>query len=259
LSYPVEEAQIDYILLGKNDELGAERLNVLSFAVWRKNAVKIIRDIEKYGVKVVNLQPPNLGITQLLNLQSPVKEDEVVGVLDLGAEQFSFYIIYQGSVQFYRSLSLNGNLITKSVADYCGMTFDEAEKSKRRTGLAAVEKVSEGGSFTFTNPTDKQVAYTINTQLERLVNDIDRSFKYFSFKLTFSQVKNMNRLVLLGGGANLRGISDFIASRLYVPVEIINPFKGLVYVIQRFDPEYLKKIGAVMANSIGACSVMREV
>jgi len=69
----------------------------------------------------------------------------------------------------------------------------------------------------------------------------------------------MNRIFVLGGGANLRGLTDFIATRLYVPVEVLNPFKGLVYVIQRFDSEYLKKVSPLMANSIGACLVMSEV
>ncbi len=253
---PAEKANIDYILLDKAGDLQGNRLNVLGLAVLKDETIKLINEIQNFGVEVVSLQPSNVAITNLLIDQGAIKEDEVVGILDLGASQSSFSVIFQGNIHFYRNLTVNGNMITKAISDYCDFAPTDAEHAKRRIGLVTEPKYSEDKSFYVTLGSDKQSVYAITTQLERLVSDIERSFKYLSFKLTFSKIQKMNKIVLLGAGANLRGIADFITTRLYVPVEIIDPFKKLVYVIQRFDADYLKQIGPTIANSVGACSIL---
>ena len=254
--FPVNNAKIDYILLDKAGDLQGNRLNVLGLAVLKEEANKMINEIQNFGAEVVSLQPSNIGIVNLLIEQNSIKEDEVVGILDLGANQSSFSVVFQGNIHFYRNLTVNGSMITKAISDYCDFAPTDAEKAKKRIGLVTKANYSEDKSLYVTLGIEKQSVYAATTQLERLVSDVERSFKYLSFKLSSSKIQKLNKIILLGGGANLRGLVDFIASRLYVPVEVINPFKKLVYVIQRFDADYLKQIGASVANSIGACSML---
>ncbi len=156
--------------------------------------------------------------------------DEVILWLDLGAEESVFIIEKGGVVYFMRNLSVTGAQLTKQLAQTLKIAEPEAEELKRKHGLESWTPEMQAGL-----PTDEEraanpaigVCYALISLLENLVVDIEHSFKYFSYQVTQSQIQKFDRVVLSGGSSSLKKVDQFLADRLSVPVERVEPFTVL--------------------------------
>jgi Tfp pilus assembly protein PilN len=97
----------------------------------------------------------------------------------------------------------------------------QAEKLKREHGIPSVEdrgKTGEGIPLS-------QLAVRIRPVLEKLETEISRSFDYYAFQF---QGETITRLLLTGGGAQLKGIEAFFADRFDVRVGFLDPLAPIV-------------------------------
>jgi type IV pilus assembly protein PilM len=185
----------------------------------------------------IGLRPVKIGIEpfDLVNLSKFYRpgglKDEVTLWIDFGAERTFLAIEKGGSLCFSRNLTLTSKYMTKVLAQYCGVNEGEAEDLKRNYGLifwspdkkipAFYESAKPPGG---TEDKSEKVYYALISHLNNLVVDIMHSFKYFSYQVAQSQITRFDRVVLCGGGANLKNLDKFLSARLGVPVERINPF-----------------------------------
>jgi len=90
---------------------------------------------------------------------------------------------------------------------------------KKTFGLAAssTEQTIAGSS-------DKaiQARNAILPLLENMAQDIEQTFKYFSYQVTQSQITRFEKVILSGGSSYLNGLLPFLRNRLNVEVELIN-------------------------------------
>ena len=61
----------------------------------------------------------------------------------------------------------------------------------------------------------------------------------------------IQRVVLSGGCSLLSDLSSYLSTALELPVEIANPFRGIIADPKKFDPEYLSSIAPQMAVAVG--------
>ena len=107
-------------------------------------------------------------------------------------------------VVFERKIMTGGESLTKSIVDYCKLDVENAEKLKREYGITTgvmSDKIIEA-------------THIQTSSLEKLVSDIQYSIKYFTFQVTRSKINKFEKVLLVGGMANLLGIREFIAERL---------------------------------------------
>ncbi len=183
------------------------------------------------------LKPVRVGISpfDLINLSKYYTakdiKDEVTLWIDFGAENTFLAIEKDDCLCFSRNLTLSSKHLTKALAQYRGIGEEEAEELKRNYGLifwAADKKIpafyEPSESPDKTQDKSELVYYGLISHLENLVVDIMHSFKYFSYQVAHSQITRFHRIILCGGGANLKNLDHFLSVRLGVPVEKINPF-----------------------------------
>jgi cell division ATPase FtsA len=97
----------------------------------------------------------------------------------------------------------------------------QAEKLKREHGIPSVEdrgKTGEGIPLS-------QLAVRIRPVLEKLETEISRSFDYYAFQF---QGETITRLLLTGGGAQLKGIETFFSDRFDIRVGFLDPLAPIV-------------------------------
>ncbi|HOQ31858.1 MAG TPA: type IV pilus assembly protein PilM [Candidatus Hydrogenedens sp.] len=139
---------------------------------------------------------------------------ECVAVIDLGASTTNIVVERDGIFRNTRTLNIGGNDITQAIADAFNIPFDEAEKIKCEKGFAPTG-----------NPQiDGKGGEAIGRVLNRLVNEIQRSFSYFRSLPGGGQV---TRVYLCGGGCALRNIVPFLQRALGIDVRIAQPLSGI--------------------------------
>jgi type IV pilus assembly protein PilM len=88
--------------------------------------------------------------------------------------------------------------------------------------------IIKDNSLVFTRKIDSGVAAItkdLNRQAaERLVQEIERSLHYYGDESSGDKVKS---LILIGGGARIKGLAEFLQENLGVPVSAGDPFTGI--------------------------------
>lgn len=139
---------------------------------------------------------------------------ECVAVIDLGASTTNIVVERDGLFRNTRTLNIGGNDITQAIADTFNISFEEAEKIKCEKGFAPTG-----------NPQiDGKGGEAIGRVLNRLVNEIQRSFSYFRSLPGGGQV---TRIYLCGGGCALRNIVPYLQRALGIDVRIAQPLSGI--------------------------------
>lgn len=209
----LQDYVVDCLFLNENDA-NKEGVEVLIAKVAKRDIQEYTNIIKDIGFKPSAMEVDSLSIAYALTTSGQLKE-EVVVILDIGYDITSFNVIYNGKLYLSRNLTVNASSLTKSIASYCNVDLNTAENLKLNYGVLA------------NNAEGLKVRTAILPQIENLVSDIEVSFKYFSYQLTQSRVAEFNKLILSGGSANLKGLSELLNTRLGVTIEVANPLKGL--------------------------------
>lgn len=223
----VNNLSLDYIVLpGAPEKNDKNKLKLLVVAVSKKDVFDHMSILKSAGLKAKAIEADPLAAYTALSHSGQFRLGDVVIFLDIGLDAASLNIIANG-VRFSRSLYTTGNYLTNSISKMYSMDFNKAEELKISQGLSG----DMGKGFA--------------SALEKIVLDIDHSFKYFSYSLSGSSVLKFDRIVLSGGTSNLKGITEFLGNQLKVPVEIANPFKNVI-----IDEEAARKMSNATLSSI---------
>jgi Tfp pilus assembly PilM family ATPase len=107
----------------------------------------------------------------------------------------------------------------------------------------------------------RQVSQIVAPVLEEIVRDVQRSFNFLASRLNLDpSAPVVDRVILTGGGAMMRGIDRFMASQLGAPVEVFNIFRSLPVTAPNYDASYLAQIGpsCVAATGLAIAEMMQR-
>ncbi|HEY4476683.1 MAG TPA: type IV pilus assembly protein PilM [Candidatus Paceibacterota bacterium] len=133
-------------------------------------------------------------------------------IIDLGAGTTKVAIVDYGVVRLSHTVSKGSQDITLSISRSLGVEFAKAEEIKRRVGL--VETV-EG----------ERVIGLVSTIVEYIFSEVTKVLTIYQHK----QGRAISKIILIGGGALLKGILDVASRSFEVPVTLGNPFEQVEY------------------------------
>ncbi len=146
-------------------------------------------------------------------------------VIDMGASSTRVYIVEFGIIDVSHTINRGGQDITLALAKSGNLTFPEAETLKREKGVSASET---GGAA-----------------LEFIFSEARRIFLTYQRK----EGKAISSVVLVGGGAQLKGIQDVIGKHFDAKIEIASPFDRVS--APAFIADVLKSAGPSFASAVG--------
>ncbi len=223
---PFSEVTLSWTIIGENSD--GKTTKVLLIAV-----PKQIRDMY---IKVFQLAGLNLEIIEIEALAlirslvvDPSKNDVII---DIGAKVTGINFVRNGLLQLTRNLNIGGDTITDRIAQALNLTQPRAEQFKRDFGLNGTEFLPEAV---------KPVLGTIKNEVNQLIG-IYRSHNVA-----------VDRIVLVGGGAQLPGIVDYF-KELGAEAILGDPLARIAYpedvrpVLQRYSLHLPISIGLALRN-----------
>lgn len=246
MSFDLEETTLDYSILDKIKENGAQKVEVLA-AVARNKAVQ-----ERTALlKQAGLKPVAMGVvpSALLNsfkANNTWEKDEVIALIDIEAGTTYLAIIKDAKLKFSREIAFGGDTITRALKERLNLPSLESalerrqkygiidEKSPEKKTEESYHKATEQDRPKVKEEKEKayQVSQIIKIELGKLVNELQLSFN--SYQAQFLEEK-IDRIVLSGGMTKLKNLDKFLSASLKVPVEIERPLNKILV-----EP-YLKK------------------
>ena len=223
-----EGLSFDYVASVQHKDKLSQNTRILVFVVSKETVKQQLKLFQEFSLELIALEPEPYAALGVLFWLGKLGSDETVLVIHLGASQSSITIVHSGQPHLVHPLSVCGNTFTEAIANYYQFDWQKAETMKKQEGLTA-----------------------LSSQLENLVIDIEHTFKYFSHQLMKSAVTTFKRVLLCGGSSSLPNSVTFLADRLTVPVEVVNPLSPAnIYLKQELTP-LVKENSASFTSALG--------
>ncbi len=251
LPFPIETAEIDFHILNEYVEDNVKKLKLIAVACPKHLIDRTLSIAERAGLQPIHLDVAPFALWNTLSVWNQLKKEETVALIDLGAEKTGIYVFKDGILQFSREVTPAGADITRAIMEGIGpegepeRIFERAEGIKQEMGIPS-EPYQERTSDTSTSLS--KISFLVRPVSERLSAEIGRSFDYY--KAQFNE-ERIDKLLLTGGGANLRNIVSYLAGELRLPIEHFNPLSDILFDPRRIGTQFLNQMGSRFAVVVG--------
>lgn len=213
--FPINEVIWDYEFIG--DKSSGER--EVALVAIKAEALNDINDqVETGGVKVCGVDLAPLVVFNAFRFSYP-DVDESTLIIDLGSKSTNL-IFVDGARVFTRNILVGGSTLTGAISKELGVPFGDAEHAKRTQGY-----VAPGGAYE-SNPdeTVEAISKIMRNTMTRLHGEVVRTINFYRSQQGGSAPR---RIFLCGGGAQTALIAEFFTEKFNLPVEVLNPLRGV--------------------------------
>ena len=152
-------------------------------------------------------------------------------ILDFGASMTKLYIVERGILRASHVINRGGQDISLAISRSLSVSFDEAERIKKDSGLTGEAKDS--------------LREVVAVHLDYVFSEARRVVVNYQKKYN----KNISNVYLIGGGANLKGLAEETELNLQLPVTVGHPFGKVEY--PAFLENVLRSVGPEFAVAVG--------
>lgn len=206
----VDDVYFDWQFIEDTDEnKGLQR--VLTAAVSKEIVDEWIEVLTLAGLEVYGLEVESIASIRSL-VDGNAEKEETALIVDLGARRTSF-IIAEGFVPYFTSsIPFSSEGMNDAICKTLKLTPEEAEEAKISNGIENLSK---------RNPIFKAV----ESLLENLVTEILKTIDFYGEMSNGSQ--EINKIILCGGGSNMKGMPEFLTTKINKEVVVGNPWVNL--------------------------------
>lgn len=264
---PIEQAYFDWQVFDSSND---KKENVLTVAVSKEIVDDLMDVLAKAGLKVYGLEVESIASVRSLiaweekeknsdknkdknskkeievsakNAKNKDNEEEKdikndkekdILIVDLGEQRTSFIIIKKGVPSFTSSIPFSSQGINDAISKGLNLDADGAEKIKISRGIESKE--------------DNPVFNVVQPLLENLIQEIEKTSDFYAGMSKDSSAV-IEKIILCGGGSDLKGLPAYLNERLNKSIELGDP---LVNLKMGAKPSIIKKDDACRyATAIG--------
>jgi type IV pilus assembly protein PilM len=207
------EMVLDYQVL--NIEEKTNNMNII-LAASTKNVINSHAEIlSSVGITPGIIDIDAFGITNAFLLSSYIEEGVYV-LVNVGAHRTNI-IIYGPKAKFFtRDVAYGGYHITQDIMRKHNLEFSQAETFKMENGVTSASPSGET-TLSMLDISEK------NTE-DLITDEIRRSIRFYVKEAGNSDFR---KIYLMGGSAKVKGLAEYIESKINVTTEVYNPFSSI--------------------------------
>ena len=242
ISSDINEVSIEYKRSGIKDKDGQE--NILLVAVPKEIAQKKVKIVEKAGFNtlIMDVEPLALLNCLISLVDEPLKENESISILNIGANITNLGILSKDSVPTIRNINFGADKFNSFISKETKLSWKEAEElkkdSERLKQKINIPQMLEKQTFSFINEIKNSIEYTHRRTGEPA--------EYRHKRATDPRIK---KIFLTGGGSFIPDIDGFLSINLGIEVARWNPFEKVQF--SKNVEDSLKPMGYFFSIAIG--------
>jgi len=249
---PIESVYLDFqVIPPLHNHLG--HFDVLIAAMPKQTIDSYVSSLKKAGLEPIALEIESLAIIRAL-IKNETTTAPVL-LIDFGATRTSFIIFSGHSLRFTSSIAVSSEHFTEIISKTLGVDFIEAKKLKIKYGLEEKIKLkikSEGSNI---KKERGKIFEALIPVLVDLIQQIKKHLYYYQTHATHEHLppgeNRVSKILLCGGGANLKGLPEFLSSELKLPVELGNPWINILSKGQKNISKFPQKETLRYATALG--------
>jgi type IV pilus assembly protein PilM len=233
IPFDINEVNIDFHVLPPDPSSDGQGDMAVILVAAKKDKISELTELVKTaGLIPMVMDVDAFAIENMHGINYPLAQEETTALVNLGASVMNVNITRGGCSLFTRDIPLGGNRYTEAIQREMGLSFEEAEESKKKEG--------SGESTAVGNVLD-----SVNAEV---ASEIARTVDYFK---TSGANADLNRVLVCGGVAKAKGLIQQLSDRMQVPVEMADPFAEIDTTGCEIDPDLLAEIAPSAAVGVG--------
>lgn len=226
---PIDQVNIEWTKMDSyQNERGQDMSRYLIVAVPIATINTLKRIFNEVGITLRALEVEHQSLIRAL--LSPT--DPIVQIVDIGGESTGIYIVEGGVSKRSTQIDSGGSSLTKSLARSLDISALRAEDLKKRKGL-----LGSGGEY--------EISQALYPFLDVIFNECGRVRAEFER----TNKKKVSEIVLVGSGANLFGIDEYVEKTMGLPVKTTDAFRH--FILPNEIESIRKQIGRTFASASG--------
>ncbi|MFZ2555667.1 MAG: pilus assembly protein PilM [Minisyncoccia bacterium] len=194
------------------------------------------------GIELLSLEIEARSIARAISK----KEHTTAMLVDCGHARTGVAILKQGIPIFTSTIDIGGQHLSKAIIDTLGISEEDARVFKNEHGLV------------LDDPSKKAAFDALEKVAASLAEEIGRHYRFWDTRRDEKGVRAMpvEEVFLLGGSANLRGFSEYIAGKVHAPAERPNVWQNafsfddyIPAIDQRTSLQYATAIGLALRST----------
>ncbi len=232
IPFEISSVALTHVVLSSKSS--PDTMDVLVVAAKSDQLLQYVEAITLSQIKCSVMDANSIALANCFELNYGKFRNETVALMNFGAEITNFVVLHHGDLVFCRDIGVGGNNFTSEISRVLNVSNEEAESFKLSS--------SSGVGV----PDD--VYSVINTETERMVDEIKNSFDFFSAS---NNGLTISRVFFSGGGSHVSTLVQQIAIALGVTFEKMDPFKKIKVNTKKFNLNYLERISTISPIAIG--------
>jgi len=260
LPFDVDEAMLDYAVMGEMKESGIDKLDVLLIATHREEIDLQVAFLESIGITPERLTLDPLAIWGVYRQFPDLHKEGSVMIVELGEQSSYINFINDQILRFVREINIAGKDFTAALSGNIttqkgriNVDIETANRLKMEYGIPDENETGvtdEGISF-------QQLSTRLRQPLERLIQEMQRSLEYYKKEMSYSTVE---QIYVTGGCAKMRNLEAYLSQHLKasredgVAVKILDPLEYIEIGSGITDREALEQVSTSLSGPIGLVS-----
>lgn len=235
IPFDINEVNIDFHVLSPNVSDDAQGdMSVILVAAKKDKINELTELVKAAGLVPIVMDVDAFAVENMHAINYPLAQEETTALVNLGASVMNVNIIRAGSSLFTRDIPLGGNRYTEAIQREIGLSFEEAEESKKS------DRTADSSAVSLTSVMD-----SVNAEV---ASEIARTVDYFK---TSTANAELSRVLVCGGVARAKGLIQQLGDRMQLPVEMADPFAEIDITGCDIDPDRLAELAPSAAVGIG--------
>jgi len=253
---PLEEAVLDYVVLGPREER-SDLDRVLVVAAQREMISRYTSAVRAGGLRPEGVDIKALSLTRSTLPDPFFGEEGAVLLLDVGAEITNLVVADRGNPVLTRFVPIGLGDFVAAVMELADLSEDEAEKQALdpRVGFGDGRDEAED---TTSQPQEEEenvdhaLAYDVRRGLEgaaqTLADEVQRSIEHHRSQ---DAARDVSRVLISGEAALIPGLDGYLGELLGVPTGRANPVEKISANRSNIEDEQLRAMEPVLAVAFG--------
>ena len=193
-----------------------------------------VKVMESLGLDIIGFTMES--ISSFAGLEDSLKKEETL-LLDIGSRHTNAVIFDAEGIRDSINISIAGDKITDAIATKLNISHLAAEEKKKTIGMDP--SVDQG-----------QVMWVIQGQMQPVADELKKFINFYEE----SHGRQVKKMILIGGSSQLKGLGDYFASNLNLP---LLPIASIVP--PKFLPQALESSKYINAFGLAKLSFAKSI
>ena len=208
-----KDAVYDFNVIMEHDEGLGEEIGVVVFPRELSESYALV--FESAGIELLSLELEARSIARAIS--SGLPDEPTTLSVDFGRERTGFAVLKRGIPIFTSTVEVGGEPMTRALMEKLSLSPEAAQIFKNDQGLFA-----DGGA-------KSSGAEPLIATASALSDEVAKHYHYWDTRRNDKgeHMTPIGKILIVGGTANLRGLTDYLSSRVQAPTYLPNVWQNV--------------------------------